>query len=342
MITPTRLSYGVLAATIILAGLLHLGVPLLVVLFSYFALRQLYFLTKRKWLAVILFGVVVAGIASAAVFLTRAAILALPNVADTSIPSASAWAQKRQIELPFTDFESLRQVAIDALGQEANYLRNVANFARTTTAALVFCVLGIVAAGSLFIKTGLDPYRGTHRVKNNLYSICCDEVSTRFRDFYRSFATVMGAQIMISFINTVLTAIFLVAVRLPHAPLLIAVTFLCGLVPIVGNLVSNTIIVFVALTVSLKLAIGALVFLVAIHKLEYLLNSKIIGDRIRNPVWLTLIALILGERLMGIPGLILAPVVLNYLRVEMLTVEVRPAQEKVELVESPARESFRG
>jgi len=341
MITPTRLSYVVLAVTIILAGLLHLGVPLLVVLFSYFALRQFYFLTKRKWLAVILFGVVVAGIAAAAVILTRTAILALPDVADTSIPSASAWAQKRQIELPFTDFESLRQVVIDALGQEANYLRNVANFARSATAVLAFCILGIVAAGSLFIKTGLDPYRGTHRVKNNLYSICCDKVSTRFRDFYRSFATVMGAQIMISFINTVLTAIFLLAVRLPHTPLLIAVTFLCGLVPIVGNLVSNTIIVFVALTVSLKLAIIALVFLIVIHKLEYFLNSKIIGDRIRNPVWLTLIALIIGERLMGIPGLILAPVVLNYLRVEMLTVEVRSVREKVELVESSVHESFR-
>jgi len=340
MITPTRLSYVVLAATIILAGLLHLGVPLLVVLFAYFALRQLYFLTRRKWLALILFGVVVAGIAAAAVFLTRAAVLALPDVADTSIPSASAWAQKRQIELPFTDFDSLRQVVIDALGQEANYLRNVANFARSATAVLAFCVLGVVAAGSLFIKTGLDPYRGTHRVKNNLYSICCDQVSTRFRDFYRAFATVMGAQITISLVNTGLTAIFLIAAGMPHAALLIAVTFLCGLVPIVGNLVSNTIIVFVALTVSPKLAIFALIFLVLIHKLEYFLNSKIIGDRIRNPVWLTLIALIIGERLMGIPGLILAPVVLNYLRVEMLTVEVRPVQEKVEYVESPARERF--
>ena len=264
----------------------------------------------------------------------------MPDVADTSIPSASAWAQKRQIELPFTDFDSLRQVVIDALGQEANYLRNVANFARSTTAVLAFCILGVVAAGSLFIKTGLDPYRGTHRVKNNLYSICCDEVSTRFRDFYRSFATVMGAQITISLVNTGLTAVFLIAAGMPHAPLLIAVTFLCGLVPIVGNLVSNTIIVFVALTVSPKLAIFALVFLVLIHKLEYFLNSKIIGDRIRNPVWLTLIALIIGERLMGIPGLILAPIVLNYLRVEMLTVEVRPMQEKVEYVESPARERF--
>src|SRR5205814_7899176 len=228
------------------------------------------------------------------------------------------------------DFESLRQAVTDALGQEANYLRNVANFARSTTAVLVFCVLGIVAAGSLFIKTGLDPYRGAHRVKNNLYSICCDEVSTRFRDFYRSFAKVMGAQITISLINTLLTAIFLVAVHLPHAALLIAVTFLCGLVPIVGNLVSNTAIVFVALTVSLKLAISALLFLVLIHKLEYFLNSKIIGDRIRNPIWLTLIALIIGEQLVGIPGLILASAVSNYLRVEMQTVEVAAAPENVE------------
>ena len=330
MSTSTRVSYGVLALTIILAGFLHLGPPLLVVLFSYFALRQLYYLTKRKWLALVLFLVVVTGIAAAAVHFTRAAIIALPDVAETSIPSASAWAQRRQIELPFTDFESLRTVVIDALKEEAHYLQDVAQFARRTGAALVFSILGIVAAVSLFLKTGLDPYRGTHAVKNNLYSISCDEVSTRFRDFYRSFATVMGAQITISLINTALTGLFVVAVRMPHTPLLIAITFLCGLVPIVGNLVSNAIIVFVALTVSLKLAIAALVFLVVIHKLEYFLNSKIIGDRIRNPAWLTLIALIIGERLMGIPGLILAPVVLNYLRVEMLTVEVPPTVQKVE------------
>ncbi len=339
MITPTRLSYAVLAAAIALAGLLHLGIPLLVVLFSYFALRQLYFLTKRKWLALSAFILVVAAIATAAVYFTRAAILVLPDMADTSIPSASAWAQQRQIELPFTDFESLRVVVIDTLKQEAHYLRNVAHYAGSVSAALVFSILGIVAAASLFLKTGLDPYRGTHAVKNNLYSISCDEVSTRFRDFYRSFATVMGAQLTISLINTMLTAIFVLGVRLPHGPLVIAITFLCGLVPIVGNLVSNTIIVFLALTVSLKLAIGALVFLVLIHKLEYFLNSKIIGSRIRNPVWLTLIALIIGERLMGIPGLILAPVVLNYLRVEMLTVEVSPAGEKAEFVEPLNRRS---
>ena len=152
MTTPARLSYGVLVLTIILAGVLHLGTPLLVVLFSYFALRQLYFLTKTKWLALILFIVVVAGIAAAAVYFTRVAILALPDVADTSIPPASAWAQERQIELPFTDFESLRTVVIDTLRQEAHYLRNIAHFAGSTTAVLVFTIIGIVAAGASFLR----------------------------------------------------------------------------------------------------------------------------------------------------------------------------------------------
>ncbi len=180
MITPTRLSYAVLAATIILAGFLNLGGPLLVVLFSYFALRQFYYLTRRKWIALALFVVVVAAIVAVGTYLTRAAILALPDVADTSIPSASAWAQKRQIELPFSDFESLRQSVVNTLGQETHYLRNVADFAKSAASTLVFSILAIVAAGSLFFKTGLDPYRGTHLVKNNLYSICCDKVSTRF------------------------------------------------------------------------------------------------------------------------------------------------------------------
>src|SRR5260370_41867635 len=105
MITHVRLSYGVLALTIILAGLLHLGVPLLVILFSYFALRQLLYLTKRRWLAFVLFIFVVAAIAVAAVYFSPAALLALATVADTSLPSARAWAQRRRLPLPFTHFQ---------------------------------------------------------------------------------------------------------------------------------------------------------------------------------------------------------------------------------------------
>jgi predicted PurR-regulated permease PerM len=327
MTTPARISYGVLVLMLVLAGALHLGVPLLAVLFSYFALRQLLLLTRRKWLALLLFILVALGIAFCAVYFTRAALAALPEVAEHSIPSANAWAQARQIELPFTDFESLKALIIDTAKEEAHYLRNVARFAGTTTTTLLFLLIGIVVAISLFFNSQLDLYRESHKTKNNLYSVLADQIATRFRDFYHSFATVMGAQITISLVNTALTAVFVVVFRLPHAAVVIALTFLCGLLPIVGNLVSNTIIVCLAFTISLKMALAALIFLIAIHKLEYFLNSKIIGDRIRNPVWLTLLALIIGERLMGIPGMVLAPVVLNYLRVEMSKIEVPPVHE---------------
>jgi predicted PurR-regulated permease PerM len=322
MRTAVRISYGVLALTLVLAGVLHLSVPLLVVLFSYFALRKLLGLTKNKWLALLLFLLIVAGLAAAAVHFTRAALAALPEVAETSIPSASAWAEARKIELPFTDFESLKALVLDTLKEEAHYLRNVAKVASSTTTALFFTVLGIVVAISLLFNGKLDAYRTSHR--DTLYSILTDEIATRFRDFYSSFETVMGAQITISLVNTLLTAIFVLVIQLPNAALVIPVTFLCGLLPIVGNLVSNTIIVCLAFTISLKMAIAALIFLVAIHKLEYFLNSKIIGVRIRNPIWLTLLALIIGERLMGIPGMILAPVMLDYLRLELSKIDMSP------------------
>jgi predicted PurR-regulated permease PerM len=50
--------------------------------------------------------------------------------------------------------------------------------------------------------------------------------------------------------------------------------------------------------------------------LEYFLNSKIVGWRIHNPLWLTLLALVVGERLLGVPGMILAPVILYYIKLE--------------------------
>src|SRR5436309_2975887 len=74
---------------------------------------------------------------------------------------------------------------------------------------------------------------------NNLFSLCAEAIAARFRTFYSSFATVMGAQVVISTINTVLTAIFVLATHLPYAAVVIGATFLCGLLPIVGNLVSN-------------------------------------------------------------------------------------------------------
>lgn len=307
---------------LVLVGWLHLGAALITVLFAYFALSKLDF-TRFKWVAVVTFAVLVSAIFYGFVVFVKQAFVALPQMAEVTIPKVVEYARAQyNIELPFEDVNSLKALIVEGMRTQLKYL---GNFAKLATGEFLALVIGVVVACSLFLSAKVELGRETSLFRNNLYSLVSDEIVQRFRTFYESFAIVMGAQIVISSINTLFTAIFVVAVRLDWAGVIIVLTFLCGLLPIIGNLISNSVIVGLAFTVSPKLAIVALVFLVVVHKLEYFLNSKIIGDRIKNPVWLTLLALVLGERLMGIPGMILAPVILHYIKVETSQIRVDDA-----------------
>jgi predicted PurR-regulated permease PerM len=322
--TPARFAYFFMAGTLVLVGGLHLATPLLVAFFGYLALTKLQFVKRGgKWLAVALFVILVAAVTYALGHFVRHTIRALPEIADKAIPSVIQWGEQHQIELPFTDYDSLKDLAFDTVKSQVSYLARVARFARGATTQFIFLLVGCVVAISIFLNPSLELDREKYAVRDNLYSLCCDQIAAQFAALYRSFATVIGAQIIISAINTIFTTVFVLVVGLPYAVVVIGVTFLCGLMPVIGNLISNTIIVGIGFTVSPQMALTALVFLVVVHKLEYFLNSKIIGHRIRNPLWLTLLALVLGERLMGIPGMILAPVVLNYIRMEASRIEVK-------------------
>jgi predicted PurR-regulated permease PerM len=312
MSLPTRLSYAFIAVLLIAAGWLHLATPFLAVMFSYFALHALSF-RGRKWLGVTLYLILLTGAGIGFYIFISNAIVAVPKIAETTIPVVLEWAEKQRIELPFSDYASLRKIAIDKVKLDIADLGEHATFAVLQGAAIL---IGIVVAVSMFLNSRFDLANDRPSASNNLYTVTANEVAERFRTFYRSFATVMGAQIVISAINTFFTAVFLIWNDFPYPKVIIGATFLCGLLPIVGNLISNTLIVGVGFTISPKMALLALLFLVVLHKAEYFLNSKIIGDRIQNPMWLTLIGLVLGEKLMGIPGMVLAPVVLHYIKVE--------------------------
>lgn len=81
-----------------------------------------------------------------------------------------------------------------------------------------------------------------------------------------------------------------------------------GLIPILGNLISNTLTFIAALTISLGLAGVALLYLVLVHKLEYFINAKIIGHKINANAWEILLAMLIFESIFGLSGLIAAPI----------------------------------
>ncbi len=142
----------------------------------------------------------------------------------------------------------------------------------------------------------------------------------RVRRVGTAFNRVVFSQIKISALNTLLTAIFLGVVLpligrpLPFTKTMIAVTFVVGLLPIIGNLISNSIIVLIALGVSALDAGLALAFLIAIHKLEYVFNAQIIGTEIRAHAWEILLAMLVLEAAFGLKGLVAAPIFYAYLK----------------------------
>jgi predicted PurR-regulated permease PerM len=307
-----RISYGIMAVLLVLVACFHLGTLLLTALFGYFALQKLSF-GGHRFVGVGLYLVLVAALGSGFYTFSRHAYVTLPKIADSTIPAVVNYAQAKGVELPFTDYPSLRAAALKAAKEK------VANIGRYVTAAvfqLALLVIGLVVALSLFLNVRWGADEDPRVARDSLYAGVVRELTTQFETFYGSFARVIGAQIIISAINTTLTAVFLLWNGFPYAFVLIGLTFLFGLIPIIGNICSNTLIVGVGFTLSPKMALLALIFLIVIHKLEYFVNSKIIGARTKNPMWLTMIALVLGEELMGVAGMVLAPVVLHYIRNE--------------------------
>ncbi|MDQ9169301.1 AI-2E family transporter [Oxalobacteraceae bacterium R-40] len=197
----------------------------------------------------------------------------------------------------------LRAHAEDAkvLGQEAG---------RTIAHLIIGMVIGAMAA--------LHDTTSKHR-----YLPLAAALHQRVVGLTRAFQSIVFAQVRIAAINAVFTGIFLLValpmagVHLPLSKTMVLITFIAGMLPVLGNIISNTVIVVIALSHSLQVALMALAFLIAIHKLEYFLNAKIIGAHINARVWELLAAMLTMETLFGIPGVVAAPVFYAYVKQEL-------------------------
>jgi predicted PurR-regulated permease PerM len=200
----------------------------------------------------------------------------------------------------------------------ASWLRihagDLQQFGERAGGMLIHLLVGMII-GAMVALTDLRPTRELPVLSRSL--------EQRVSRLGQSFRRIVFAQVRISALNTCLTAIYLVVIlpslgiNLPLTKTMILVTFVAGLLPVIGNLISNTVIVVVSLSVSLYAAIGSLVFLVGIHKLEYFVNARIIGGQIHARAWELLLAMLVMDALFGIPGVIAAPIYYAYLKDEL-------------------------
>ena len=209
------------------------------------------------------------------------------------------------------DAIAFREQASDWLRIHANELQVVGKEAGR---AIAHILIGMIIGGILAVRdvVAMDNFKPFAR------ALAC-----RGELFSDAFRRVVFAQIRISAINTIFTASYL-AIVLPlmgiHLPLIktmVAITFVLGLIPVIGNLISNSMIVIVSLSQSLSVAIASLVYLVLIHKLEYFLNARIVGSQIRANAWELLIAMLCMEAAFGLAGIVAAPIYYAYVKAEL-------------------------
>lgn len=269
-------------------------------------------------LAVIVVGLLVlAGVSVMTFFRSEAGSITvllakMAQIVEDSRKILPAWVFDR---LP-ADAVTFKEHVSDWLREHANSLQSVGTDA---IRASVHVLIGMVIGGMIAVR---------EVVNINYLKPFAQALVTRANLLSEAFHRIVFAQLRIASINAIFTGIYL-AIILPafdiHLPLiktLIAITFLVGLIPVLGNLISNTVIVIVSLSHSVAVAIASLAFLMVIHKLEYFLNARIVGGQIRAFAWEILIAMIFMEAVFGIAGVIAAPIYYAYLKLELRKCEL--------------------
>jgi len=177
---------------------------------------------------------------------------------------------------------------------------------------LLLAYVGLVV-GALIKGTASAPTRAPLRL----------EVRQRAGRFIDAFRQIVLAQFWIAGVNAVLTALFLLValplfdVKMPYVGELVALTFFAGLIPIVGNLVCNSVITLAGVSISPAVGLACLVFLIVIHKAEYIINAKILGKQTNTAAWELLAVMFVGEAVFGLPGLVAAPLYYAYVKKEL-------------------------
>ena len=237
-----------------------------------------------------------------------AALLAkMAEIIETSRSTLPAWLA----DLLPRDGEALRERASHWLREHAAELQLIG---KETGHMLAHVLIGMVIGGMVSLREGAAS--GT----SGPLALALAERIFRLGEAFRR---VVFAQVRISALNTLFTALYLgvllplCGVHLPLTKTMIVVTFLAGLLPVVGNLISNSVIFVVSLAHSPGVAISSLAFLVVIHKLEYFLNARIVGAQIRASAWELLTAMLVMESCFGLAGLVAAPICYAWLKDEL-------------------------
>ena len=126
------------------------------------------------------------------------------------------------------------------------------------------------------------------------------------KNFVNSFAKVMETQIVISFINAVLSAAFLSIFGFYQVIGLGFMIFILGLIPVAGVIISLIPLSIIAFKIGgLIKVLYVFVLIIVLHSIgTFFLNPKLMSIKTELPIFFTFVVLLLSEQFMGVWGLL--------------------------------------
>jgi predicted PurR-regulated permease PerM len=147
--------------------------------------------------------------------------------------------------------------------------------------------------------------------KRWMYSMVSASRRDQFVDLAEQISVSVGryvmGQVFIGAIAAVSAFAFMSIVGIPFALVLAAITFLLGLIPLVGTITGAAIVTLVALSVSPTVAlISAIYYLIYMQIEAYLISPKIMSKAVSVPGAVVVVAALAGGAILGVLGALIA------------------------------------
>jgi len=207
---------------------------------------------------------------------------------------------------PYLDwiYNYLQQINLDnqikvAITQVVNYISSVGavGFNIVISFLLSFFYTSQVEQMNAFGRQFLD----------SKYGWVFSDMKYYGQKFVNTFGVVLEAQLMIAIVNTTLTTITLLFMKMPGIIALAVMVFLMSLIPVAGVIISMIPLSFVAYSVDgIRYVVYIVIMIIVIHLIEtYFLNPQFMSSMTHLPIFFTFVVLIVSEELIGTWGLII-------------------------------------
>lgn len=258
------------------------------------------------------------------------------------VTKANDWVMTQDFDLDFLTPEKINEIVDKVVKSIPTFLSAVGGSIYTiynTTISVISATanffIGVVV--SCFIL--LEKEKFVSYSRKLTYIIFREQYGNKVIEITRVLNANIGKYLVGKFIDSIFVAILAIAGLLlmgsKYAILLGTVFGIANMIPYFGPIITTGVAVFINLFTSPTQAVVTLLILLVIQQIENLfLDPKIVGSQLGLSPFFTLLAVSIGGKLFGIPGMILASPVMSIIKYNVtkqinIRYEKLPFKEKI-------------